>query len=107
MSMLEPRRWNLVSSSAVSMARMVNLHMCRSGHECYPLFSGAGSSRISGAVVRGKTLAIRGHMRERIMRERIVVSLVSSLTVWVGITSRGNSSATGDKRCLWTVARPL
>ena len=66
MSMLEPRRWNLVSSNAVGMARMVGLHMCRSGHECYPLFSGAGSSRVSGAILyEGKTLVIRGHVREQ------------------------------------------
>ena len=50
----------------VGMARMVSLHMCRSGHECYPLFSGAGSSRVSGAILyEGKTLVIRGHVRER------------------------------------------
>ncbi|XTI95423.1 hypothetical protein V2W45_1024022 [Cenococcum geophilum] len=60
---------------------------------------GPEAAGFPGPLYEGKTLAIRGHMRER-----IVVSLVSSPTLF-GITSRGNSGATGDKRCLRTVER--
>lgn len=102
MSMLEPRRWNLVSSMLSAWHAWLTF-ACAEVDTNATLYSvGPEAAGLPGLLYEGETSVIRGHMRER-----IVVSLVSSPTLRVGITSCGNSSTTGDKRCLRTVARPL